>query len=68
MKQYNMAGMTIAVSNCMFVLLIKFAAIVFWTYIMSLMCRDGNSALAWLLLLLPFVVAFMAMAALSRKR
>ena len=35
-------------------LIFKFIFIVFWTWILNLLCRSGFSTLSWVLLLLPF--------------
>jgi uncharacterized membrane protein len=33
--------------------------ILFWTWVLNLMCKDGHSEVAWFLVLLPFVIFFM---------
>jgi hypothetical protein len=45
------------------VFLVKFLYIVFWTYILNLVCRDGNKALSWLILLFPLVLFFLSITA-----
>jgi len=39
--------------------------IVFWTWILSLLCKNGHSSLAWFLVLLPFIVMFILLVAFA---
>ena len=36
--------------------------ILFWTFVLDLMCKNGYSVLSWFVLLLPFILAFMFLA------
>lgn len=36
----------------------KLIYILFWTYILNLICRDGRQGLSWLLVLLPYILLF----------
>ena len=40
-----------------FIFMIKMLFILFWTYILNLICKDGHQALSWFLVLLPVIVA-----------
>ena len=33
--------------------------ILFWTFILDLMCKNGYSSLSWFVLLLPFIIYFL---------
>jgi len=33
--------------------------ILFWTFVLDLMCKNGYGSLSWFVLLLPFILAFM---------
>ena len=44
----------IFVLNCIFIL--------FWTFILDLMCKNGYSGLSWFILLLPFILSFVFLA------
>lgn len=46
------------VPSCIFVFFLKLVYILFWTWILNLMCKDGHSNIAWLLVLFPFVLFF----------
>jgi hypothetical protein len=57
--RYCLGNFSCPVSNCMFIFIIKIIVILFWTWILNLMCKDGHSEIAWFLVLLPFVIFFM---------
>ena len=41
--------------------------ILFWTFILDLMCKNGYSSLSWFILLLPFIIYFIILAMLFVK-
>lgn len=51
------------VSNTWLIFLIKLTYIIFWTWILNLMCQSGASSVAWFLVLLPFIMFFLLLAA-----
>jgi hypothetical protein len=55
---YNMGNFSCRVPNTMLVFIIKFIYIVFWTYVLNLICKDGHVGISWLLVLLPFILLF----------
>jgi hypothetical protein len=46
------------VSNTKFIFIIKLIYIVFWTWILNLICNAGFTQFAWFLFLLPFILLF----------
>jgi hypothetical protein len=44
------------------IFVIKLIYILFWTWLLNIICRGGATAFAWLLVLLPFVLLFLAIA------
>jgi hypothetical protein len=58
---YNMGSFSCRVPNTMLVFVVKFIYIVFWTYVLNLICKDGHVGLSWLLVLLPFILLFVLM-------
>ena len=48
--------MSIPVPNTILVFTVKIVAILFWTWILNMMCNDGHKEIAWFLVLLPFVM------------
>jgi len=55
---YRLGNYTCPVVNTMFVFAFKVLYILFFTWILNLICRDGHSEIAWLLILLPFILLF----------
>lgn len=52
------------VPNTTFVFIIKAIYILFWTWILNLMCKAGASNGAWFLVLLPIILLFVLLALL----
>jgi hypothetical protein len=58
-RRYNLGSISCPVSSCMIVFIVKILVILFWTWVLNLMCKDGHSEIAWFLVLLPFVLFFL---------
>jgi hypothetical protein len=58
-RRYSLGTFSCPVSSCFFIFAIKIVIILFWTWVLNLMCKDGHSEVAWFLVLLPFVIFFM---------
>lgn len=46
------------VPNVTLVFIIKLLYVLFWTWILNLMCRAGASPVAWFMVLFPFILMF----------
>jgi hypothetical protein len=57
-RKYNLGSFSCRVPSCITVFIMKIVYILFWTWILNLMCRDGHSGIAWFFVLLPFVLMF----------
>jgi hypothetical protein len=57
-KKYCLGSFSCHVPNTIAIFAIKVVYILFWTWILNLMCKDGHSDVAWFLVLLPFVMLF----------
>jgi hypothetical protein len=55
------------VGNNTTVFILNAIYILFWTFILDLMCKGGYSSLSWFVLLLPFIILFIAFAVLMVK-
>jgi hypothetical protein len=55
---YNIGSFSCSVPNTAVIFIIKLIYILFWTYILNLICKDGNIGISWLLLLFPFLLFF----------
>jgi hypothetical protein len=60
-NSYNVGCYSCNVSNTAIIFIFKVVYILFWTYVLNLICKDGHSGLSWLLLLLPFILLFILM-------
>ena len=52
------------VTNLTAIFLVKFVYILFWTWILNLICSSGFTSISWLLLLLPIILSFLLVALL----
>lgn len=57
---YRLGMFACRVPSCFAVFIFKVIYILFWTWILNLMCKDGHSGIAWFLVLVPFVLLFVA--------
>jgi hypothetical protein len=55
---YCLGAYNCDVTNVNMVFIIKFIYILFWTWILNLICDSGSPNIAWLLVLLPLVLFF----------
>jgi H+/Cl- antiporter ClcA len=69
-KKYTLGGFSCNVPSCMLIFVLKIVYIVFWTWILNLMCKDGHTGIAWFLVLLPFVLLFViiSLVMMSQKK
>lgn len=54
-NSYRIGSFSCRVPNTMLVFIIKFIYILFWTYILNLICKDGHIGISWLIVLLPWI-------------
>lgn len=55
-NSYHVGSFSCRVPNTAMVFIVKFIYILFWTYVLNLICRDGHVELSWLLVLLPWLL------------
>jgi hypothetical protein len=58
-QHYTVGSFSCRVPNTTIIFIFKFIYVLFWTYILNLICRDGHSTLSWLLVLFPFILLFL---------
>ena len=58
MNTYCLGYYSCSVSNTFMVFAFKLLYILFWTWILNLMCRAGATSVAWIFVLLPFILFF----------
>ena len=57
-SMYSLGSFTCSVPSTITVFIAKIIYVVFWTWILNLICRDGYTNIAWLLVLFPFILLF----------
>ena len=61
---YCLGSYTCNVSSTGLVFIIKLLYILFWTWILNLICRAGATHIAWILVVLPFLLFFVLLSLL----
>jgi len=57
-SSYNVGSFSCRVPSTSLVFIIKLIYILFWTWILNLICKDGHVGISWLLVLLPWILLF----------
>ena len=55
---YTLGNFSCQVPSTIAVFIFKLVYILFWTWVLNLMCKDGEESIAWLLVMLPFIFLF----------
>jgi len=61
-NMYCLGSYNCSVANTTLIFIIKAVYIVFWTWILNLICKAGAGNFAWFLVLLPFILMFVFIA------
>jgi hypothetical protein len=64
---YCLGSYSCDVSSTFLIFIIKLLYVLFWTWILNLICRAGYSGVSWFLLLLPILLVFILLALLMIK-
>ena len=57
-NSYNIGSFSCRVPNTALVFVAELIYVLFWTYVLNLICKDGHTSLSWLLVLLPWILLF----------
>jgi hypothetical protein len=57
-NSYDVGSFSCRVPNNTVVFVAKLIYILFWTWILNLICKDGYTEISWLLVLFPFLLFF----------
>jgi len=57
-NSYHVGSFSCRVPNTTIVFIVKLLYVLFWTYILNLICKDGHTEISWLLVLLPWILLF----------
>jgi len=56
---YCLGSLTCDVTSTTLIFAVKLLYILFWTWILNMMCNTGASKMAWAIVLLPFILMFL---------
>lgn len=59
---YCLGSYSCEVTNTFVIFAVKIIYVVFWTWILNIICKSGATPIAWFLLLLPFILFFILIA------
>ena len=59
---YCLGSYSCSVSSIFLIFVIKALYILFWTWILNLICNAGAPGIAWFLVLIPFILMFILLA------
>jgi hypothetical protein len=57
-NSYHIGNFSCRVPSTALIFIIKLIYILFWTWILNLICKDGHTGVSWLLVLLPWILLF----------
>ncbi len=58
-NSYHIGHFSCRVPSTSLVFIVKLIYILFWTYVLNLICKDGHIGISWLLVLLPWILLFL---------
>lgn len=58
---YHVGCFSCNVPSTTVIFIVQLVYILFWTWILNLMCKDGHSGISWFLVLLPLILFFVMM-------
>lgn len=59
---YCLGDYSCNVTNTYVIFLIKLLYVLFWTWILNILCKNGYTSVSWFLVLLPFIAMFLMIA------
>ena len=57
-NSYHVGSFSCRVPSTASVFIVKLIYVLFWTYVLNLICKDGHVGVSWLLVLLPWLLLF----------
>ena len=66
--KYCLGSLSCDVSSTVSIFVMKIVCVLFWTWILNLMCKDGHKNIAWFLVLLPFILMFLVVGMVSMSQ
>jgi len=60
-KRYSLGSFSCKVPSTIMLFVLKIIYILFWSWVLNLICKSGHKGISWLLVLLPFILMFVIM-------
>jgi hypothetical protein len=60
-NSYHVGSFSCRVPNTALIFIVKLIYILFWSWVLNLICKDGHTGISWLLVLFPFILLFVMM-------
>jgi len=57
-NSYHIGNFSCRVPNTALVFVVKLIYVLFWTWVLNLICKDGHTTISWLLVLIPWLSLF----------
>lgn len=57
-NMYDVGCFSCNVSSTALIFIVKIIYVLFWTWVLNLICKDGHTCISWLLILLPWILLF----------
>lgn len=67
-NMYNLGSYSCRVPSTVMVFVLKVIYILFWTWVLNLICKSGHKGISWLLVLLPFILMFVILGLMMIQR
>ena len=61
-NSYTLGTFSCRVPNTTLMFILQLIYILFWTWVLNLICKDGYVGISWLLVLFPFILLFVLIA------
>ena len=58
-RRFSLGMLSARVPSTLLVFVVNLIYILFWTWVLNLMCKDGHKEIAWFLVLIPFILLFL---------
>ena len=58
-NKYTLGMFSCNVPSCLAIFIVKIVYVLFWTWVLNLICNNGHTGIAWFLLFLPFIMLFL---------
>jgi hypothetical protein len=60
-NSYHVGSFSCRVPSTALIFIVKLIYILFWSWVLNLICKDGHTGISWLLVLFPFILLFVMM-------